>query len=107
MNEASHFFHSKHGFALDEDELNIIQEAMDEFETYTCLRWSERDGESDYVNIANENSGCWSYVGKIHTSFQPQTLNLVTRSVSGRTSCLTVSIHIEAFWPLLSAGHLV
>lgn len=77
---------------------------MDEFETYTCLRWSERDDESDYVNIANENSGCWSYVGKIHTSFQPQTLNLVTRSVSGRMSCLTVSMRIEAFRPLLSVG---
>ncbi|XP_044126454.1 embryonic protein UVS.2-like [Bufo gargarizans] len=44
--------------------VSIIQKAMQEFETLTCVRFANRTTESDYVQIVVQ-SGCWSYLGKI------------------------------------------
>ena len=41
-----------------------IRDAMDHWEDRTCLRFTTRDAESDYVEYNNEKRACQSYVGR-------------------------------------------
>ena len=61
----------------DSDDLEIIHQAASEFNNRTggCVKWVERGAETDYVAIKSDNSGCWSYVGRISGR---QYLNLQT-----------------------------
>ncbi|XP_011632701.1 zinc metalloproteinase nas-4-like [Pogonomyrmex barbatus] len=43
----------------------LIQAAMKEYETKTCIKFVKRTNQKDYINIVSDNTGCWSYVGKI------------------------------------------
>uniref|UniRef100_A0A1A9ZHJ3 Multifunctional fusion protein n=1 Tax=Glossina pallidipes TaxID=7398 RepID=A0A1A9ZHJ3_GLOPL len=46
-------------------ELSVIEHALEQFHSYTCVRFVPRTGQdNDYVSIANGNSGCWSTVGR-------------------------------------------
>ena len=38
---------------------------MDEIEKYTCIVFVPRTTQADYLNIYNDATGCWSYVGRI------------------------------------------
>ncbi|XP_066591220.1 zinc metalloproteinase nas-13-like [Prorops nasuta] len=52
----------------------LIEEAMDDYRKYTCIRFKPYTGEeSDYIRITAGNSGCWSSVGRIGG---PQDVNL-------------------------------
>ncbi|XP_069077862.1 astacin-like metalloendopeptidase isoform X2 [Pleurodeles waltl] len=44
--------------------LALIREALEEFNTLTCIKLVNRTTETDYLSITSEN-GCWSYIGKI------------------------------------------
>ncbi|KAG5672807.1 hypothetical protein PVAND_002899 [Polypedilum vanderplanki] len=44
---------------------NVISDAIDQIQKKTCLKFRPRGGEEDYILITNENTGCWSSVGKI------------------------------------------
>lgn len=63
----------------------IIEAALKEIESQTCITFKARTTEENYVDITNEASGCWSYVGCIRGA---QQLNLqssagcVTKGVS-------------------------
>lgn len=50
---------------FDHMELFIIQAAMVEYHRRTCIRFVPYSGESDFVSIWNDFSGCWSAVGRI------------------------------------------
>ena len=44
--------------------MNFLKQAMQQFEDNTCVRFKKRTNETAYVQIQNENSGCWSDVGR-------------------------------------------
>ncbi|XP_043938016.1 high choriolytic enzyme 1-like [Protopterus annectens] len=56
----------------------IIENAMQEFATATCVRFVNRTTETDYLNIVSSD-GCWSYLGK---KGGPQDVSLM------KTGCL-------------------
>ncbi|XP_069077882.1 astacin-like metalloendopeptidase isoform X2 [Pleurodeles waltl] len=41
----------------------LIRAALQEFNTLTCIQFTDRKMETDYLNISSGN-GCWSYIGK-------------------------------------------
>ena len=41
-----------------------IRSAMDHWEDRTCLRFTARNGESDYVEYINRDYACWSNIGR-------------------------------------------
>lgn len=43
--------------------VNAINQGLAEWTSKTCLRFKEREGESDYI-IFGDGGGCWSYVGR-------------------------------------------
>lgn len=44
---------------------SIIQRAMDEYHSKTCLKFVPRTSEKDYISIESSQTGCWSSVGKV------------------------------------------
>lgn len=52
-------------FVLDTQQRNLILQAIEELKTKTCIRFWPWTGQPHYVSITNENTGCWSSVGKI------------------------------------------
>ncbi|XP_078540821.1 astacin-like metalloendopeptidase isoform X2 [Lissotriton helveticus] len=42
----------------------LIRAALQEFNTLTCVQFTDRKMETDYLNIGSAG-GCWSYIGKI------------------------------------------
>ncbi|XP_073424454.1 astacin-like metalloendopeptidase isoform X4 [Dendrobates tinctorius] len=45
-------------------EVTLINEALKEFETMTCVQFVNRVSETDYLSIES-GVGCWSYIGRI------------------------------------------
>lgn len=58
---------------LGEAQKTIIKSGLAEIASKTCIRFVDRTTEEDYVEITNEASGCWSYVGCVRGA---QQLNL-------------------------------
>ena len=50
---------------LTDEEEAIIDRSMREMEEMVCIRYKRRTTETDYVFITNENTGCWSWIGRI------------------------------------------
>jgi Astacin (Peptidase family M12A) len=53
----------------------MISDAIEQFKTHTCIKFTPRGGEKDYVVFDNTQTGCWSPVGKTGGA---QTINLQT-----------------------------
>ena len=71
---------------LGASEIAVLEEAISDYNKYTCLQWKERTDETSYVDINRDNTnGCWSWVGMLSDNSQPQTLHL-------GTNCLNVSL---------------
>jgi len=51
----------------DSAERNMIQRAIDDFHQRTPVRFKQYNPQtdSDYVNITGQNSGCWSFIGRM------------------------------------------
>ncbi|KAF4529953.1 hypothetical protein B566_EDAN018043, partial [Ephemera danica] len=48
-----------------ESDILQVRKAMLEIERHTCVRFVQRTTEENYVEIINnEESGCWSHVGR-------------------------------------------
>lgn len=45
-------------------QIELLQAAMEDIETYTCVRFRKRTNEEDYVYVVS-GSGCSSHLGKI------------------------------------------
>ncbi|KAI4457853.1 discoidin cub egf laminin and zinc metalloprotease domain containing [Holotrichia oblita] len=51
---------------FDEEQVAWIKESLEEYSRKTCLVVRERtDDDINYVYVTGEESGCWSYVGRI------------------------------------------
>lgn len=44
---------------------SIIQRAIAEYHSKTCLKFVKRTNEKDYLSIESSKTGCWSSVGKV------------------------------------------
>jgi len=75
------------------DELDVLYEAIDDFHAYTCLQWIERTSQTRYVNITRTGGGCWSWVGMISESNQPQTLHLGTNCLNDKSTPVHEMMH--------------
>lgn len=49
---------------LGSPERQVIEQAVNEFNKYTCLRFVPRSNQANYINIVKDR-GCWSYLGMI------------------------------------------
>jgi len=59
---------------FNDTEVEIIHKAIAEYHNKTCIKWVAKTEEAkDFVDFQNEESGCWSYVGRQGGA---QTLNL-------------------------------
>ncbi|XP_011705859.1 PREDICTED: zinc metalloproteinase nas-4-like, partial [Wasmannia auropunctata] len=47
---------------FNQDQMNNIYRAMNDFHSKACIRFVPRTNQYDYIDIRNDNSGCWSYV---------------------------------------------
>ncbi|XP_052863722.1 hatching enzyme 1.2-like [Anopheles cruzii] len=72
---------------FDAKGMQLIEEAMKQFHTKTCIRFKPRMAEKDYISIESSSSGCWSSVGRIGGK---QTVNL---QIPGCTSLVGTAIH--------------
>ncbi|XP_065560955.1 zinc metalloproteinase nas-7-like [Artemia franciscana] len=58
-------------------QLAIIEASFEEYHTKTCVKFVPRTDETDYIDIQSEQTGCWSYIGRIGNV---QVVNLQTGS---------------------------
>lgn len=65
----------------------LIEQAFNEYQKRTCIRFKARSSERDYISIVSGNTGCWSSVGRIGGR---QEVNL---QVPGCTSKVGTVIH--------------
>lgn len=50
---------------LDAYQMSLIEQAIQEYHSLTCIRFVPRSNQQDYISIVSGNSGCWSSVGRI------------------------------------------
>nr|XP_019534797.2 zinc metalloproteinase nas-4-like isoform X3 [Aedes albopictus] len=46
-------------------EMQMIEDAINQYHKNTCIKFVPRMGERDYISIESSNSGCWSSVGRV------------------------------------------
>ncbi|KAK2718961.1 hypothetical protein QYM36_006092 [Artemia franciscana] len=63
----------------------IIEASFEEYHTKTCVKFVPRTDETDYIDIQSEQTGCWSYVGRIGNV---QVVNLQTPECEFCGSCV-------------------
>lgn len=57
--------YSKFPFVKDAAQMQMIQDAFNEYHTRTCIKFVPRSNEQDFISIENSATGCWSSVGRI------------------------------------------
>lgn len=57
-----HYAYSAETSAADQV---IIERSFREMEEMTCIRFVRRTTETDYVLVTSENTGCWSWIGRV------------------------------------------
>ncbi|KAK2709886.1 hypothetical protein QYM36_013537 [Artemia franciscana] len=67
------------------EQLAIIEASFEEYHTKTCVKFVPRTDERDYIDIKSDQTGCWSYVGRI--GFK-QVVNLQTPECEFCGSCV-------------------
>lgn len=65
----------------------VIQRAIGEYHSKTCIKFVPRSNERDFINFENSDTGCWSSVGKVG---RKQSVNLQS---PGCTSKVGTAIH--------------
>lgn len=59
-------YHINSSFFSGGNDRRMIEDSIEEFHKYTCLKFKERrSSDTDYVYFTNGNTGCWSSVGRI------------------------------------------
>lgn len=83
-------------YIADRAQLNLIYDAMKEYDKYTCIRLKPRTNEKDYVKFVSDNSGCWSYLGKVGGE---QPINLqIPGCVTKKGTIMHEIMHAVGFW---------
>lgn len=55
-----------HHCIIGNDDVEIIQQAFYEYHKNTCIKFiPRRSTDSNYISIKNDQTGCWSSVGRI------------------------------------------
>ncbi|XP_041788195.1 zinc metalloproteinase nas-4 isoform X2 [Anopheles merus] len=72
---------------FDAKGMQLIEQAINEYHTKTCIRFVPRMGEKNYVSFESSSSGCWSSVGMIGGK---QAVNL---QIPGCTTLVGTAIH--------------
>lgn len=86
-------------FSKASSEINLITAAIDEIQRNSCIRFTTRTNENDYIEIVSK-SGCSSSVGKIGGR---QEVSLA--SSSGATHCMIKGIIIHELLHALGFYH--
>ncbi|XP_021694076.1 low choriolytic enzyme isoform X1 [Aedes aegypti] len=47
------------------NEMQMIEDAINQYHKNTCIRFVPHMGERDYISIESSSSGCWSSVGRV------------------------------------------
>ncbi|GLH15191.1 Seminal metalloprotease 1 [Gryllus bimaculatus] len=83
------------------DELETIKEAIDEYHENTCIKFRPyKKGDSDYIVVRGNSSGCWSYVGRYGGG---QVVNLQTPGCVHRGIVAHELLHALGFYHQQSA----
>ncbi|XP_065670711.1 blastula protease 10 isoform X3 [Hydra vulgaris] len=45
--------------------ISAVKQAMEDFQTWTCVKFIKRTKEQNYVNITSQNNGCWSELARV------------------------------------------
>lgn len=76
--------------------MNLIREALKNYEKYTCIRLKPRTNEKDYIKIVSDHTGCWSHIGKIGDE---QKINLqIPGCVTKKGIIIHEIMHAAGFW---------
>ncbi|XP_054712832.1 blastula protease 10-like [Uloborus diversus] len=68
----SYNYHS----SVDEDLKTMIRGAMDEWEKHSCLKFTEKVFDFNYLRYRSDKEGCWSMIGRINSPFAPQDVSI-------------------------------
>lgn len=69
---------------------------MNEYKKHTCIRLIPRTNQKDYIKIVSDNTGCWSYIGRIGGE---QKLNLqIPGCVIRKGTAVHEIMHAVGFW---------
>ncbi|XP_063698166.1 seminal metalloprotease 1-like [Culicoides brevitarsis] len=88
------------------EQQNYIRKGLDQLELLTCLKFKEWNGEYDYLHVTGENTGCWSYVGRLNIGMQQINLEPYTLEY-GCFRLATIQhefIHALGFYHMQSAA---
>ncbi|XP_011704692.1 PREDICTED: zinc metalloproteinase nas-4-like [Wasmannia auropunctata] len=81
---------------FNDDQLQLISAAMDNYFNFTCIQFVPRTNEEDYINISSDETGCWSYVGR---QGGRQEVNLQTPGCLYETGTVIHELmHTVGFW---------
>ncbi|XP_035206424.1 dorsal-ventral patterning tolloid-like protein 1 [Stegodyphus dumicola] len=70
--KVSYNFHS----SVDDNLKAMIVDAMGEWEKHTCLKFTEKAIDFNYLRFRADQEGCWSMIGKINTIFAGQDVSI-------------------------------
>lgn len=74
----------------------MLSDAIEQFKKHTCIKFFPRGGEKDYIVFDNEQTGCWSSVGKVGGS---QIINFQTPGCMGKVGTVIHEIlHAVGFY---------
>ncbi|KAB0794524.1 hypothetical protein PPYR_11363 [Photinus pyralis] len=80
---------------FDEQQKAQINEVLEREFAKTCISVKPRVGESDYVYVTGDNSGCWSQVGRLGGR---QELNLKVRGCVWNHTIVHEFLHAAGFY---------
>ncbi|KAG7188501.1 hypothetical protein KM043_008136 [Ampulex compressa] len=87
---------------FDQEDIEVIQEAIEEYQNKTCLRFRPyKKSDVDYVTIQGRKSGCWSLVGR---HGKGQVLNLQKPGCVHRGVVVHEFMHALGFYHQQSAA---
>lgn len=67
---------------------------MDDYATYTCIKFQPRKDEKDYVRITGKSNGCHAHVGRTGGA---QTVNLANSGCSHKGTAIHELMHALGF----------
>ncbi|KFM60032.1 Zinc metalloproteinase dpy-31, partial [Stegodyphus mimosarum] len=70
--KVSYNFHS----SVDDSLKAMIVDAMGEWEKHTCLKFTEKAIDFNYLRFRADQEGCWSMIGRINTIFAGQDVSI-------------------------------
>lgn len=86
---------------LGYEHLQYIRKALDQLELTSCLKFVEWTGQKDYIEVTGEETGCWSYVGRLTGK---QELNLEIYDIE--TGCFRLATIMHEFIHALGFFHM-